>query len=244
MAKKPRSQSGSIGRLTYKPVSDDGLVSKTLDFVRFQLSAWRDDPKRPRDSSEKRLNSSLCDFLANRSRSEFPMVCFKHEDPQKEARTVDMGVHGTEETTFIGTCSFTIYEPFMVIECKRLPAPSNDREREYVTGTNKASGGATGGIQRFKLGLHGASIETAAIVGYIEKETIHHWHLTINQWITDLAGKATADGCVWSEDDKLQELESNDEQKTSRAMSIHRRSGMSPNSPITLYHLWVVMKSE
>lgn len=169
------------------------------------------------------------------------MVRFKHEAPQTEPRTVDMGIHGTEEITFIGARGYPIYEPFMVIEAKRLPAPTNDREREYVTGTNKASGGATGGIQRFKLGLHGAKVKTAAIVGYVEKHSARHWMATINQWITDLAGKSSPDGCVWSEADKLQELICNDEQATATSMSIHRRKNACLTTFIRLHHLWVVM---
>jgi len=101
MAKHPKSRSGSNGRLAYQPAPDEGPISKTLEFVRTQLPAWRDDPKRPADSSEKRLNSSLCDFLANRARSGCPMVLFKHESPQAEARTIDMAVHGIEEITLI-----------------------------------------------------------------------------------------------------------------------------------------------
>jgi hypothetical protein len=241
MARKFRSRSGSIGHLSYQPGPDEGPVSKTLEFIRQQLPAWRDDPERPRDSSEKRLNSSLCDFLDSRSRSEFPMVRFKHESLQTEARTVDMGVHGLEEITLIGTCSYTIYEPFMVIECKRLPAPSKDREREYVAGADKVSGGPTGGIQRFKLGLHGREVETAVIVGYIEKETADYWFGTINQWITALVGKTNADGCDWKQEETLQHLIINNEQDISTAMSVHQRC-VGPNPSIKLHHLWVIMR--
>ena len=76
MAKHPRS------RLTYQPGTDEGPVATALAFVRMQLPAWRDDPYRPRDSSEKSLNSSLCDFLeTRRARENCPMVRFKHEAP-------------------------------------------------------------------------------------------------------------------------------------------------------------------
>ena len=65
---------------------------------------------------------------------------------QREGRSVDIGVHGTEEMTYIEVQGYTIYEPFMLIEAKRLPAPSSDREREYVSGSYAASGGPSGGI--------------------------------------------------------------------------------------------------
>jgi hypothetical protein len=244
MARTPRSRSGSIGRLSYKPTSDEGLVPKTLEFIRVQLPAWRDDPRRPAVSSEKQLNSSLCDFLDSRSRSEFPMVRFKHEAPQARARTADMGVHGAEEITLIGSYGYTIYEPFTVIECKRLPAPSKDREREYVSGTNEGSRGATGGIQRFKLGLHGDKVEIAAIVGCIEKETVRHWYAKINQWIIELATEVTTDGCIWSDRDKLQELSCDDKRAIATTASIHRRANTGVTKTIKLHHFWVVMRLE
>ena len=126
------------------------------------------------------------------------MARFKHESPQSGTRTVDIGIHGTKEATVIGVRPYSIYEPFLVIEAKRLPAPSRDREREYVTGTDRSSGGPTGGIQRFKLGLHGSNVETAAMVSYIEQHSPSHWHGAINGWIADLIGVTSTDGCVWS----------------------------------------------
>ena len=113
----------------------------------------------------------------------------------------------------------TIYDPFMVIEAKRLPAPTSDREREYVTGKDKSSGRATGGIQRFKLGLHGAGNEIAAIVEYVQKHSVQTWFGQINQWISDLATSNGKDGCVWSNAEKLQELEYDNTRQT--ATNLH-----------------------
>lgn len=61
----------------------------------------------------------------------------------------------------------------MVIECKRLPTPGGkDREREYVSGFH-ANGSPTGGIQRFKLGLHGGQVHDAAMIGYVVNGCLH-----------------------------------------------------------------------
>jgi len=247
MAKRPKTHfgSGSIGRLSYHPAPDEGPIETTLEFIRTQLPAWRGDPKRPQASSERLLNSALCDFLDSRARVACPMVRFKHEAPQTRARTVDIGVHGTEGTTVVGICGYSIYDPFMVVECKRLPAPSKDREREYVTGVHKATGAATGGIQRFKLGLHGADVETAAIIGYVEKGATAHWLATINRWITELAAAATStQGCSWSLDESLARIDAKDEQDTSIAISVHHRSSICRTSSIRIYHLWIIMTSE
>jgi len=169
------------------------------------------------------------------------MVSFKHEEPQKKGRTVDLGVHGTGESTIIGAHDYSIYEPFMVIEAKRLPAPSKDREREYVVGTDSASGTATGGIQRFKLGLHGDQIETAVMVGYLEKLSAHHWHVTINRWITDLAAVTSQDDCVWCQSDALQQLACDNEQDTATTMSFHQRVDGCVTNAIRIHHLWIIM---
>lgn len=172
------------------------------------------------------------------------MVYFSNDPPQTGIHTVDIGVHGIEEITPIGARGYTIFEPFMVIECKRLPAPSpRSREREYVTGKHQNSGGPAGGIQRFKLGLHGGNVETAALVGYIEKHSPHYWHGVINGWIAELAAEPSTDGCVWRQADTLEQLVCNDEQDTSTAMSIHQRSDTCLTPSIRIHHLWVIMTS-
>jgi hypothetical protein len=243
MAKNPQSRSGSKGRVSYRPAPDEGPVPKTLEFIRTQLSAWRNDPMRPPDSSEKRLNSSLCVFLNNsRSRSDCPMVQFSNDPPQAGTHTVDIGVHGSDEITLIGASGYTIYDPFLVVECKRLPAPSpKQREREYVTGKHQNSGNPAGGIQRFKLGLHGSKVETAAIVGYIEKDTPRYWYEAINGWIIELTAETSTEGCVWSRADVLEQLVCDDEQGTSTAVSMHTRADACVTPSIRLHHLWVVM---
>ena len=242
VAPQHRARSGGIGRLSYRPGADDGLVPRTLAFIREQLPAWRDDPSRPCDKSEKRLNSSLCDFLDHRSRTDpgLPMACFKHEDPQTGNRTVDIGVHGTEESTLIETRTYSIYEPFLVIEGKRLPADRKGREQEYVTGTNP-NGSPTGGLQRFKLGLHGSGVETAAMVGYIQKETPEHWHGEINGWIAGLVTCPSQDGCTWTDKDELQRLDTNAETRLSTCRSLHARTGPCTTRTVTIHHFWVSM---
>jgi hypothetical protein len=227
----------SIGALSYKPGSAERLVAQTLNFILTQLPRWRDDPKRPKQVNEKQYNSSLCDLLDSCSRVEFPMVRFKHEAPQAQVQTVDVGVHGTDDITKVGTRNYTIYEPFLVIEAKRLPSPSKAREMEYVVGTDKP----TGGIQRFRLGLHGADVETAVMVGYVEQQSLRDWQTTINGWIIDLGSRHVVGNCVWSKADILQELTVNDQQLTSSSESNHQRAAGCFSPSIKLHHFWVVV---
>lgn len=234
-------QPKASGRITRGPLPDDNLVPKTLEFVRTQLPNWRDDFKRPKSESEKSLNSTLCDFLEHRRREILPMARFKHESPQYWSRTVDIGVHGTDDETLIDASTYSLYEPFLVIECKRLPAPGGkDRVQEYVTGTTE-NGSPTGGIQRFKLGLHGSNVRTAILVGYIQENDPNHWHRTINKWIQDLTKSNPNDSLQWRDNEKLSKPQSESDTSTHCLKSEHPR--LAPNSqlPIELHHYWIVM---
>ena len=112
----------------------------------------------------------------------------------------------------------------------------------FVTGTDRSSGGPTGGIQRFKLGLHGGHVDAAAMVGYIEKHSPHHWHGVINGWIADLIGVTSADGSVWSSADKLQPLQVDAGKRTAFSVSVHQRAHGCSTPTIAINHFWVVME--
>lgn len=230
--------SGAVGRLSYRPGDTEGPVARTIRFIVTELPAWRDDPRRPAAWNEKHTNSSLCDFLDSRSRSALPMVRFKHEAVESKNRTVDLAAHGIDEMTIIGQRGYTIYEPFLVIEAKRLPAPTKDREREYVTSAEKAMGG----IQRFRLGFHGSNVETAVIVGYVEQDSLDQWFDTINAWIADLAKSATFGGCTWTSADRLLNLRLTTHGLVATSDSAHERSTNCCTSSIKLKHIWLLMK--
>ena len=132
------------------------VARKTLAFVQQQLPMWRDSPKRPPVEAEEELNSQLCKFLNVAARKNFSMAHFSHEERQTGNRRVDLAALPLQPTLIEGRL-YSLFEPFLVLEGKRLPAPSRNREREYVTGADTTSGG----IQRFKLGLHGAKLPCA-----------------------------------------------------------------------------------
>ena len=212
------------------------LVEQTVEFVRNELPRWRDHSDRPLESSEERLNSQLCDFLDTQARQDFPMVRFHHEQKQTRDRRVDLAAK-LIEGGFIGTAYHSIYDPFLVFEGKRLPAPNKDREREYVRGSTKA----TGGIQRFKLGLHGAKFEVAVMIGYVQDGTPILWHDRINSWICQLTAGPPLDGEAWDIQEQLTDLVDDVTAKTARLNSVHPREGDGVSASIRLYHLWIVM---
>lgn len=227
-----------MGALAEDAISKETTIKAVVDFIVKSLPLWASDPKRPLESSENKLNPSLCDFLDVKARESFPLIRFHHEQPQGGRRQVDLSVKpGIESGIKVSGCEYSIYDHFFVIEGKRLPTPGKDREREYVSGEE---GKITGGIQRFKTGDHGAAFDDAAIIGYVQKNSFEYWLKTINEWIADLSKNFKGKGISWEHKDKLKSISS--EEKVSMLVSVNKRSPQKCKNPITLYHLWVDLK--
>jgi len=218
-------------------IEKDSLVLKTVAYIWHQLPKWRDDPNRPMEQSENKLNLQLVKFLDVHARSEFPMVRFDHEEYQYGRRTVDVAASPVEPIT-IDAKLHTIYDPILVIEGKRLPAPSFDREKEYVS---SGKDDVSGGIQRFKLGLHGADLNTVAMIGYVQKGPLVYWYNQVNEWIAKFASGLIQDSCNWSEGDKIEPLEEDLQMGAARSRSDHSRSVRLKSKRIAIYHLWIDM---
>lgn len=224
----------SLGRITY-PISGE-LSEKALNFVYKQLSIWRDDSDRPREHSENRLNLSLCKFLDSTAREVLPMVRFDHEEYQEGHRSVDLSA-SPSEAMLIGAKGYTIYEPFLVIEGKRLPAPAKGREKEYVTGLSETSGG----IQRFKMGVHGGKQDVAVMIGYVQENDVNTFRKAVDKWVGELADGTINDGCSWDKSEILKDFKKDVPRRTSRSRSVHSRTGNCSTDQIVLHHLWVEM---
>lgn len=211
-----------------------------INFVFQQLPYWRDDPGRPAGNSEPELNPQLSDFLDCKARSNSPMIHFCHEEPQAINRTVDVAAKPTEKMS-IEAKTYTRYDPILVFKCKRLPAPETKREKEYVTGNkpNKISGG----IQRFKLGFHGADHNLAAIIGYVQNKSCRYWQDKINEWILELVKKPIGDGCNWTPNEILNMIKEDTLTGVAYCLSSHNRTNKA-NNKIELYHLWIVMNDK
>jgi hypothetical protein len=216
----------------------NNFALKIIEFVYQSLSVWCNDPDRPKEQAENKLNLQLCKFLDSQTRIEFSMIRFDHEEYQTGRYAVDLSASPAEHIIIKGK-SYSIYEPLLVFEGKRLPAPRKDREQEYITGGDKK----TGGIQRFKLGLHGGELKLVAMIGYLQDNTLGHWHSKINEWILELSKGESSDGLGWSEDEVLHYLvdESID---TAKHRSEHNRIKENEIDKIIIYHLWVVMNNQ
>lgn len=226
--------SGTVGKIT-AGIAPNDAVAKTIDFVETCLPNWRDDPERDNAAdSEPALNSQLAKFLNATARQRFPMVCFQHEEPQGGHRAADLSAHTVSGGILLGA-THNKYTPFLVIECKRLPTPGATREREYVASPTGQTIG--GGIQRFKLGLHGADHSWCAVIGYIQNHDVAHWLAVIDGWIDDLA---TSPDTLWTSSDKLGTAATNASVRTARLESQHQRTATG-TTPVRLTHLWVEM---
>lgn len=88
------------------------------------------------------------------------------------------------------------HKPSFVMEAKRLPTPTSTREKEYVVGKT-TTGNPNGGIERFKLGKHGAGHSHCGMLAFVEKEEYQYWLKKINSWIAELYP-------FWSESELLE----------------------------------------
>lgn len=229
------SFSGSLNSSLHAPAT---FLHELLDFIRQELPAWRDDPKRPHETSETILTSQLCSHLnsATRKSNGWDMLQFRTEeaDDQNKGRKIDLAPAPCNAEILIEGRSYSQYDALMPIECKRLPTPKGtDRdEREYVISQYKS----TGGIQRFKAGHHGANHKIGAMIAYIQNENRDFWNKKIKEWIEDLV-KNKQQG--WSMDDLLQLKTDDTSSKLSALDSSHDRINDLPQ--IELQHLWLEM---
>jgi hypothetical protein len=136
--------SKSIGRLSSTAVQTS-LIEQTIDFVWECLIPWRNDPDRPSAEGEEELNAQFHNFLQSRANKAFPMVLFQHEQRQEGRRRVDLSAKPVKKLVIEGV-TYTKYQPILVIEGKRLPAP-NQRARICIRW-----GGAIGRYSAFQTG--------------------------------------------------------------------------------------------
>ncbi|MGD9661219.1 MAG: hypothetical protein AB7U63_08095 [Porticoccaceae bacterium] len=220
----------SIGRLA-KTAICNSLIDQTIDFIWSSLLPWKNDPDRPFAEAEEDLNGQFHDFLQSRANEEFPMVYFRHEQRQEGRRKVDLSAKPVQSVTIQGV-AYSKYQPIIVIEGKRLPAPTKSREREYVTGGESVSGG----IQRFKLGMHGKDHETVILLGYVQKKPLQDWYDCINAWISELA---KTHPCDWNVRESLSEFQNSDSDERAKSVSVHPRTMGCKSQTIRILHFWI-----
>ncbi len=211
-------------------------LSTLIDFIADQLPRWRDRDDRPRASSETVLTAQLCKHLngAARKSDGWDILQFRTEEPdeRQRSRSIDLAPAPAGDVIWIEGRRYSDFDILLPIECKRLPTPAGrDRDkREYL----RVSKGSTGGIQRFKAGLHGSVHEQGVMIGYIQAGDIRSWTHRIDRWIRALARAGIPD---WSDSDRLRLIQQDGSLRTATLWSNHDRTGNLP--PIALNHLWI-----
>jgi hypothetical protein len=112
------------------------------------------------------------------------------------------------------------------IEGKRLPKYNTQSEEEYVQGINNF-GNPSGGIERFKKGIHGEPnrIFDNGLIAYIENNSIDYWLKTVNHNII----------INYSQVEVLNKKENS----INEYISFHHYSCKSNSGSFYLHHFWI-----
>ncbi len=152
-------------------------------------------------SNENGLNRKLCRYLQNIAQNKHLPFIIQPESMEDENRgdspAVDIGVYLSITDANIDPPKITVFEG------KRLTVGTKKfRQKEYVIGHDKdGKYKPCGGIERFKLSLHGRNFSRAGMIGYIQDGTPNSWHNQINAWIDELTRRKHSP--TWSIDELL-----------------------------------------
>ena len=203
------------------------IIKIIINFVYDHLNIWRDRLISPCNENEMYLTANLSKLLDVYARKENFPFNFLHQEPQGKKRTIDISAYPYNEEIYD--------EVIIVFECKRLTKDvSRKREDEYVTG-HKETGG---GIQRFKMEVHGQYHEIVGMLGYMQTGSFQDWINKINCCIIELSKKPDENGLNWNINEQLTTFKHDNDRKEYYAKSIHKRK---TKSNITIHHLWIDM---
>lgn len=227
------------GRLT-KGIEPNSAINSILEYLEVQLGYFVEKNKGCISFPEDTLNERLVIILQRNIG--FRPYFFKPEKIQNplsgSSPKTDIGVLSIQEKITVLDFDYNEYESFFEIECKRLPTPGQNREKEYVVGHVKSDGKLIecGGIERFKKTIHGDKLKYAAIIGYIQKEDANHWFLKVNEWISELVVSTPH---LWKEDDKLIQNQTQIIGLDKFTSKNHRIDKLGNEYVINLFHFWI-----
>jgi hypothetical protein len=218
---------GGTGTLLGPP--PDSLFNTVIEFLKTNLPQLAESLLNSNIDNENGLNSQLSRFITNAADQEIFFA--ERESMEDETRgdspATDIGIYLKVEDCSIDAPLIT------VLEGKRLTKSLGaDRRREYVIGHEKKGKHIPcGGIERFKLSIHGRKLNRAGMIGYIQEEKPEYWLGQINSWISDLS--LQQDSPKWSEEEHLAQVAT--ERRISESASIVFRQA----DKLHLTHLWI-----
>ena len=177
--------------------------------------------------SEKLLNQQLVDHFSGHAPEFNPYIylrfLFRKDDENRGTQSrPDIGV-----TIWNKKQSIAMEQSFFQIECKRLPTPNISKtrsEKEYVKGVEEN----TGGIERFKNNKHGNHLYEAALIAFVQRESLDKWYNDIISWIQFEIDNGNV---TWTIEDNLIEIYKKEQ--------LHRyvsRCQRIKSKPIKLHH--------
>jgi len=226
-----------IPTITPMPMAGPEANSSIMDVVTFvesHLALFSERYTGSNIKNENGLNQELCKLLNAYARIECRFFFFEKEFMENVEKgnspKVDFGV-----LVFpINSEFYNAYESFFSMEAKRLGQTKKTREKEYLIGREEdGKYKHCGGVERFKMAIHGKNLQFGAMIGYVQANDFHYWQRTIDGWIDELVVGKLSSCSLWSEKDKLQLL--NQTASTAKYRSENSRQ----NGSIILFHLWV-----
>ncbi|UDF05762.1 hypothetical protein [Asticcacaulis sp. AND118] len=228
-------QSGGLALGIFKPGT---WLDELVGFIAEQLPAWRDRPGRREAHAETVLTSQLCAHLNGVARKTpgWDNLQFRVEEPDETVRSrrIDLVPAPAGDVIWVDGRRHDDFDTLLPIECKRLPTPkaAHRDKREYL----RTSGSTTGGIQRFKAGLHGAGHSRALMIGYVQSGDLAYWVQRLDRWIRAFVRSKLAG---WTAADRLRLASLDVAAGHATLTSSHVRGGGLAD--IALQHLWIDM---
>ncbi|MFZ3007016.1 MAG: hypothetical protein WA047_12620 [Phenylobacterium sp.] len=225
-----------VGALAPTVLPNAGSLSQLINFICRELPRWRDRPERPVAEAEGVLTSQLCAHLNSAARhSGWDFLQFRTEEPDtvEAGRRIDLIAAPSDCAIWVEGRRHVDFDTLLPMECKRLPTPKGPRrdKREYLFCRHTS----TGGVDRFKRGLHGAAHQLALMIAFIQEGDVTRWERRIARWTAGLA-RAGISGWVRSDSLSLENIDA--EARCSTLVSRHSRNGLSE---LELRHLWIEM---
>jgi hypothetical protein len=180
---------------------------------------------------EDGLNTLLSLFISKAVRKEDLPFIVQHQSMEDMTRggspAPDIGIHLDIVDDADPPPRITVFEG------KRLTTSLGlQRRKEYVIGhEEKGKHIPCGGIERFKLSIHGRELNHAGMIGYIQEETPDYWRDQINGWISELSRQQHEP--AWSVNEQLT-LHTTGGRVTECSSAVFRKT-----DELCLTHLWI-----
>ena len=192
----------SHGRLKLRVSPRRITLARLIEFLATELEDFPGWQQLESNRNENYYNQNLNRFLQIRARDKCDAVQFDREIEHDSPGAHDIGTFPADEIGLIVRGrKFRPREPIYTMECKRLPSPVGSRQREYLT--SESGHPPRGGVQRYKMGIHGAGLDDAGIIGYVEEGTPEAWQRKINGWVDQLIRNPVDSTVVWKSADRL-----------------------------------------